>query len=466
MFEHAVRSLYPVALPLGLQPQDAAPSLGGTREMSASPSLAPELGWQGGISEDVLKVFGHYADSPPPRRAPDLPIDPSGIPNPGTDTLPANRLSPSPMPPDKLQYAPAGGITPRPIDNEPLRSGSVSQPASKMSAGREEPPLFSVSTDMLPDAPARQNFNPTGPIDALGWASGEDAVKRSDTQRGRATLGGFDAETSMSRHRNADNEVVGVSTNGKLGMPGWTRYLGGPLGGLLLDAVDAQDLGPNYNYGSGSFLDPDGKQTYGVQGAVGTRKFSAEQSFSLANGTPQKGGPEWYIGGDMSGPDANAAITANDSTLQLGMQANYGSASATIGTRGTGNQDRSFRFGLSHGAGAAARLHYGDEDKDGRREYGFGFDYGPVAMDFKTEDPLGDLWRGATAGSPLMYAANLIGGGVQQDGRTLTEAAHVNEAVDTLGTLGKECAGAGRRLYRTALKKAEADPSSLYAGMY
>ena len=63
-------------------------------------------------------------------------------------------------------------------------------------------------------------------------------------------------------------------------------------------------------------------------------------------------------------------------------------------------------------------------------------------MDFKTEDPLGDLWRGATAGSPLMYAANLIGGGVQQDGRTLTEAAHVNEAVDTLGTLGKECAGA------------------------
>ncbi|NJL63724.1 MAG: hypothetical protein HC903_20145 [Methylacidiphilales bacterium] len=37
--------------------------------------------------------------------------------------------------------------------------------------------------------------------------------------------------------------------------------------------------------------------------------------------------------------------------------------------------------------GYSARGHWGDQDKDGRKEIGFGADVGPVSFDIKTEDP-------------------------------------------------------------------------------
>ena len=47
----------------------------------------------------------------------------------------------------------------------------------------------------------------------------------------------------------------------------------------------------------------------------------------------------------------------------------------------------------------------GDADGDGRREYGFGFDAGPVSFDYKTENPIGDLLT-----MPLMGTNVLMNG--------------------------------------------------------
>jgi hypothetical protein len=43
---------------------------------------------------------------------------------------------------------------------------------------------------------------------------------------------------------------------------------------------------------------------------------------------------------------------------------------------------------LSEGGGLAGRLHWGDSDGDKHREFGFGFDAGPLSVDVKSEDPL------------------------------------------------------------------------------
>jgi hypothetical protein len=76
-----------------------------------------------------------------------------------------------------------------------------------------------------------------------------------------------------------------------------------------------------------------------------------------------------------------------------GIRAQAG-ASAVGGSVTVGNfskersHDSQTRVGLSAGPSLGARIHWGDSDKDGSREYGFGFDYGPISLDVKTEDPL------------------------------------------------------------------------------
>lgn len=53
--------------------------------------------------------------------------------------------------------------------------------------------------------------------------------------------------------------------------------------------------------------------------------------------------------------------------------------------------DGAGRFGLSEGPSLGLRGHWGDTDGDQRREYGIGFDIGPVTYDVSDEDWLGTL---------------------------------------------------------------------------
>jgi hypothetical protein len=72
----------------------------------------------------------------------------------------------------------------------------------------------------------------------------------------------------------------------------------------------------------------------------------------------------------------------------FGGGASLGGAAITAGSPSkSSDSDESVRLGLSASVGAAGRLHWSDEDQDGSREYGFGFDLGPISADVKLEKP-------------------------------------------------------------------------------
>lgn len=85
---------------------------------------------------------------------------------------------------------------------------------------------------------------------------------------------------------------------------------------------------------------------------------------------------------------AGADAWVSDEGAALGLGANAGEGSVTLGSQGTGDRDGTVRVGVGEGVGLAGRLHWGDADKDGNREFGVGGDIGPVSFDVKTEDPL------------------------------------------------------------------------------
>lgn len=97
--------------------------------------------------------------------------------------------------------------------------------------------------------------------------------------------------------------------------------------------------------------------------------------------------------GDIGIGTASYDASVSDSTASLGLQANAIEGSLTYSNLASAETGRTVRAGASWGLGAAGRAHYGDEDNDGWREYGFGFDAGPVSFDYKTEDALGDMLR-------------------------------------------------------------------------
>lgn len=132
--------------------------------------------------------------------------------------------------------------------------------------------------------------------------------------------------------------------------------------------------------------------------------------------------------GDAAVGTASAEASISDQGLSIGAQANLAEASATIGTTGTGDQDQSVRVGASEGVGLAGRLHWGDADKDGNPEYGFGFDYGPASFDIKTEDPLRTAFQ--NSGGPITQAASEL-----YDGNM------TNDAMEAAAEAGAEVGG-------------------------
>jgi hypothetical protein len=123
-------------------------------------------------------------------------------------------------------------------------------------------------------------------------------------------------------------------------------------------------------------------------------------------------GPAFDLGGvrvqtETSGPNAKAHAFATDTGIDAGIQMNAGEAAVTFGGQGDDQSqtDGGVKIGVSEGAGAGWRLHYGDQDGDQVRELGFGIDAGPLSFDVKSEW-LGGLykdynaWKGPPVGWP------------------------------------------------------------------
>jgi hypothetical protein len=256
--------------------------------------------------------------------------------------------------------------------------------------------------------------------------------------------------------RNKEGEIIGGSANLNLNA---VSVLANSFPGLplLLDAVGANpdqisktlsDYGvttqTSVNVGAGRFQDSEGKTQRGLSLNASSAKASREplKGNAPTDSTLQKllRAP---ISGDISGPDAAGGFSDDGSTLSATLQANAASASLTAGDAPNpeGNVEHTRRIGLSKGEGFAGRLHHGDADGDGLREWGAGFDFGPVSADIKTEDPLGMLLKSM---APLQYAAmtrsghpgeellSMAAGGTRTlpNGRTLTEISGINELAD------------------------------------
>jgi hypothetical protein len=139
-----------------------------------------------------------------------------------------------------------------------------------------------------------------------------------------------------------------------------------------------------------------------------TPSVSGELSYTGANG---QGG---YLQGDAAGPAFDVSSYAGTDGFGLGAQASVGGFNIGAGTRGTETDEYS-KFGLSEGVGAAVRGNWGDTDGDGFREYGFGFDVGPVSVDMRSEDPLRMAAKNILPGGGL-YADWLLGEGNATEG--------------------------------------------------
>ncbi|MFN0248985.1 MAG: hypothetical protein ACKV2T_19020 [Kofleriaceae bacterium] len=171
---------------------------------------------------------------------------------------------------------------------------------------------------------------------------------------------------------------VGSERDSRGEAEGWSAGFGllsGPIGpGTRADVLQAQG-----HYGA--WADENGTRTVGIAGDAGLVKFGME---------PGQGGGLGPIGFDVGVMTANAGITHNENTTSVGAQANI-----IEGAISAGNQEHNMRIGGSVGVGLAGRLHHGDADGDGVNEMGFGFDFGPVSFDMRTE-ALGHAYNAVT----------------------------------------------------------------------
>jgi hypothetical protein len=118
-----------------------------------------------------------------------------------------------------------------------------------------------------------------------------------------------------------------------------------------------------------------------------------------AAGDAQVFGLNWVMGHNSANvTDIEGSALSAEADASVGKDGASGGAQASLGdvavTQGRLSNKRADdlqeRFGVSAGVGGAGRLHWSDEDRDGVREYGFGFDAGPISLDFKSEklDPV------------------------------------------------------------------------------
>ena len=183
--------------------------------------------------------------------------------------------------------------------------------------------------------------------------------------------------------RDADGDFSGYSWHGRL----YGSDEDDDVQGKLLE-VDAD---------VGHYINEEGKEEYGVHAGgstveVGTKLVDSEY---------------FDVGIQFGGPDANGGITHNEDQTEVSGQASEASVELELAKQNTGS-DVSATYGASMGPGAAARLHHGDEDGDGRNEYGIGVDFNWWSADVKAEDPL--RWSGGIfTGIPVEIAEAVSG---------------------------------------------------------
>ncbi|MBW4671333.1 MAG: DUF4157 domain-containing protein [Cyanomargarita calcarea GSE-NOS-MK-12-04C] len=105
------------------------------------------------------------------------------------------------------------------------------------------------------------------------------------------------------------------------------------------------------------------------------------------------------LGFDGGAFGANADNSVGEDGFALGGQVYAAQEAVRVGDVSSSEvNDEQFRLGYGQGIGWSARGHWGDQDKDDRKEIGFGADIGPISFDVKTEDPALTLLKGVAPG--------------------------------------------------------------------
>jgi hypothetical protein len=170
--------------------------------------------------------------------------------------------------------------------------------------------------------------------------------------------------------------------------------------GSWRDAIPSLGLGFSlYHDTSGSGQSDLGFFDVGVGNLGGVRgeneRFGAMANLGVMQGGPK--GPNQFgpLGMDMGAVHATGGFSLGDDGATAVAQASVIDGALSFGNVGQDKDNQSetqLRAGLGLGVGGAARLNWGDKDKDGRRELGLGADVGKVSGDFKTEWRPWDLW--------------------------------------------------------------------------
>jgi hypothetical protein len=243
------------------------------------------------------------------------------------------------------------------VDGTPTAGGvSVSDPSDKFEQAAERAAESVVGGNSADHASSGSSSDSSGVAVQRNWWDDYVASMwgREPAQYGERPRGHAYAKT---------NDVNGVEA-------GFAAVAGsGDIGGVRVD--------PSMLYGqgrAGAWRD-DNATRYGISGNAGVARMDIN-----------KGG---LVSGDIGAFTAGAEASAGTNGATLGATANIVEGSITMGNfTNSSNNQSNMRLGLSAGVGAAGRLHWGDSDGDRHREYGFGFDAGPVSFDYKTEDPL------------------------------------------------------------------------------
>jgi hypothetical protein len=176
-------------------------------------------------------------------------------------------------------------------------------------------------------------------------------------------------------------------------------------------------------------------------------------NLGIHKGSYGKGTP---FGLDLGVGTAQGEASWGDDGFSAGATANLVEGAVTLGNFNNNKKNESqMKLGLSAGVGLGARGHWGDSDKDGKSEYGFGFDYGPVGFDYKTEDPL-RTGLGAVLGG--------IGGpgGVYAADKALEWVGGDTNYTDSAVAAGKSAYNYGSEAYNSASNKASEYGSKAY----
>jgi hypothetical protein len=254
-------------------------------------------------------------------------------------------------------------------------------------------------------------------VDSVANGFSNPAVAHQDTSSGATTLpwetsGGtipIDVSGQGSVNTNSDGTAVGVQGSGTAGPQASGSATGSTtIGDAKVDGQVQGQAGVQGWGGVGSYTNPQGRQTYGVDGSVTTASGSAQATFS----NPDQGSAT--VGIDAQGPNAFAGASLQTgpgmNTAHIGAEANLGGVGVTVNDNSNDSSEKeSIHAGLSEGVGLDGRVHYGT-GPDGQPRYGLGADVGPVSLDVTTEDPvrtgLGLLAAPFTAGLSMSGSQN------------------------------------------------------------